>query len=320
MTPGLLLILTFAAGALAVVGAYSVFADLFRRDRARLDRRLDEEFHRKQRQRIRSSALYKDLGRLAAEAAADDGPKTARQRVAEMIDQSGLSVTPPRLLGLMAAAAVGAGAIAFAIRPSPVALIAAGVPGAAVPLLYVHVKRKARLQKMLQQLPDVFDLMSRVIRAGQTTPQALQAVVDEFDQPIAGEFAYCYEQQNLGLSPDVSFRDLARRTGLLEVKIFVLAMLIQQQTGGNLAEILDKLSAVVRERFRMRNKIKALTAEGRMQGLVLLVLPFVMVGIMMLLNQSYADTVARYPMLLVVMAAIEGVGAIWIRKIVNFDF
>jgi tight adherence protein B len=320
VSPGLLLILTFAAGVLAVVGAYSVFADLFRRDRVRLDRRLDEEFHRKQRQRIRSSALYKDLGRLAAEAATDDRPKTIRHRVAEMIDQSGLSVTPARLLGLMAAVGLGVGTLAFLARPSPVVPVVAGLPAAVVPFLYVHFKRKARLQKMLQQLPDAFDLMSRVIRAGQTTPQALQAVVDEFDQPIAGEFAYCYEQQNLGLSPEVSFRDLARRTGLLEVKIFVLALLIQQQTGGNLAEILDKLSAVVRERFRMRNKIKALTAEGRMQGLVLLVLPFAMVGIMMMLNQSYADTVARHPMLLVVMAVIEGVGAVWIRKIVNFDF
>src|SRR5262249_57164429 len=122
-------------------------------------------------------------------------------------------------------------------------------------------------------LPDAFDLMARVIRAGQTMSQAIQSVADEFDQPLAGEFAYCYEQQNLGLSPEVALRDLARRTGLVEVKIFVLAMLVQQQTGGNLAELLDKLSGVVRERFRVPGKIKALTAEGRMQATVLLVLP-----------------------------------------------
>ena len=139
--------------------------------------------------------------------------------------------------------------------------------------VYVQLKRKARLEKLLSQLPDAFDLMARVIRAGQTMSQALQAVADEFDQPIAAEFAYCYEQQNLGLPPEVAFRDLARRTGLLEIKIFVLALLVQQQTGGNLAELLDKLADVVRERFRIRGKIKALTAEGRMQALVLLVLP-----------------------------------------------
>ena len=83
--------------------------------------------------------------------------------------------------------------------------------------------------------------MGRVIRAGQTMSQALQAVADEFPPPIAGEFAYCYEQQNLGLSPETALRDLARRTGLMELKIFVLALLVQQQTGGNLAELLDKL-------------------------------------------------------------------------------
>src|SRR5215831_2903505 len=102
--------------------------------------------------------------------------------------------------------------------------------------------------------------------------QALQAVADEFDTPISTEFAYCYEQQNLGLSPEVAMRDLARRTGLLEIKIFVLALLVQQQTGGNLAELLEKLADIVRERFRMRAKIKALTAEGRLQAIILLAL------------------------------------------------
>ena len=105
--------------------------------------------------------------------------------------------------------------------------------------------------------------MGRVVRAGQTISQALQAVADEFPPPIAAEFAYCYEQQNLGLSPESALRDLARRTGLLEIKIFVLALLVQQQTGGNLAELLDKLSGIIRERFRIRGQIKTLTAEGR---------------------------------------------------------
>ena len=112
-----------------------------------------------------------------------------------------------------------------------------------MPLFYVQFKRKARLEKLRSQLPDAFDLMGRVIRAGQTMSQALLAVADEFAQPIAGEFAYCYEQQNLGLPPETAFRDLSRRTGLIEIKIFVLALLVQQQTGGNLAELLDKLSA-----------------------------------------------------------------------------
>jgi tight adherence protein B len=112
----------------------------------------------------------------------------------------------------------------------------------------VHLKRKARLEKLLSQLPDAFDLMGRVVRAGQTLSQGFQAVADEFAQPIAGEFSYCYEQQNLGLPPDVALRDLSRRTGQLELKIFVTAVLVQQQTGGSLAEMLDKLAGVIRQR------------------------------------------------------------------------
>jgi tight adherence protein B len=161
--------------------------------------------------------------------------------------------------------------------------------------------------------------MARVIRAGQTMSQALQAVADEFDQPIGGEFGFCYEQQNLGLSPELALRDLARRTGLLEMKIFVLALLIQQQTGGNLTEMLDKLAGVVRERFRMRGKIRALTAEGRMQAVVLLVLPFALLFIMMMMNDVYARAVVQYPNMILAILVSEAIGAVWIRKIVNFD-
>src|SRR5439155_17515599 len=150
-----------------------------------------------------------------------------------------------------------------------------------------------------------FDLMGRIIRAGQTMAQGLQAVADEFDQPIAGEFAYCYEQQNLGLSPEVSLRDLARRTGLLEIKIFVLALLVQQQTGGNLAVLLEKLAGVVRERFRIRGKIKTLTAEGRLQAAVLLVLPPALFLIILLLNWSYGEVLLTHPYLLVGMVVAE---------------
>jgi tight adherence protein B len=182
------------------------------------------------------------------------------------------------------------------------------------------MKQRARLNKMLAQLPDAFDLMARVIRAGQTMSQALQAVADEFEPPLAGEFAYCYEQQNMGLAPEFALRDLARRTGLLEIKIFVLALLVQQQTGGNLAEVLEKLATVVRERFRMRGKIKALTAEGRLQAIVLLGLIPVMFMAILILNRNYGQILLDRPMLLAGMGVSEAVGLLWIRRIINFDF
>jgi tight adherence protein B len=197
--------------------------------------------------------------------------------------------------------------------------MAAGL-GAVLPFVYVYRKWRARQERIVQQLPDAFDLMSRIIRAGQTMWQAIQAVADEFDQPLGGEFTYCYEQQNLGISPDVALRDLARRTGILEVKIFVLAMLVQQQSGGNLAEVLDNMATVLRSRFHVRRKISALTAEGRLQAIILLVLPVLLLFIMMLASVRYEEAISQYPNLIVAMGVSEAIGAWWIRKIVNFDF
>ncbi len=187
-------------------------------------------------------------------------------------------------------------------------------------MAYVKYKRTVRLEKLLSQLPDTFDLMSRIVRAGQTLSQALQAVADEFAQPIAGELSYCYEQQNLGLSPEVAMRDLARRTGLLEVKIFVTAVIVQQQTGGSLAEMLDKLAHVIRQRYRTRGQIKTLTAEGRMQAMILLALPVVMFFGFLVLLPDYEGKLLEHPSLIVTTLTFELLGALWIRKIVNFDF
>jgi tight adherence protein B len=319
VSPGLLLILTFGAGVLLVLGLASVVSDLFLKDRSAVNRRVDEEFRTKKREEIRKSLLFRDLGKLS-DAPNDDEPTTFRQRLQFLIEQSGVAVTPERLIGIAAGGGLGVGALTGLVRDNVLTAVLFGLVAAAAPFLYVVRKRKKRLKKMLEQLPDVFDLMARVIRAGQTTEQAVQAVADEFAQPIGAEFAYCAEQQNLGLAPDLAFRDLARRCGLLEIKIFVLALVVQQQTGGNLAEIMDKLAGVVRERFRIAGKISALSAEGRMQVLVLLLLPFGIMGIMMLMSRPYADSLLNNLWLVGVMLVMEGIGAVWARKIVNFDY
>lgn len=321
MDPLLLTFVTFVAGVLIVVAAYSLFSDLFLRDRSRVGKRVDEELRRKQRERAKQSSLFKNLGVLPPGFTGDDDVRPSlAERFQAMVEQSGLDLAPRRLLLYMGIAAlVGAGLMTL-FGSSLLAVIAVGLVGAAGPYLFVAIKRKARLHKMMGQLPDAFDLMARVIRAGQTMGQALQAVADEFEPPIAAEFAYCYEQQNLGLPPEMALRDLARRTGLLEIKIFVLALLIQQQAGGNLAELLDKLATIIRERFRIRGKISALTAEGRMQAAVLLALPPGMFLIMLVLNREYGAVLFDYPAILAGILVSELLGALWIRKIVNFDF
>jgi tight adherence protein B len=115
-------------------------------------------------------------------------------------------------------------------------------------------------------------------------------------------------------------RDLARRTGLLELKIFVVAVAVHRQTGGNLSELLDKLSAVIRDRHRIRGQVKALTAEGRMQAAILLALPPLLMGVISVVNRQYMAALFQFPMLIAGMFVFEILGALWLRKLIRFEF
>jgi tight adherence protein B len=320
LTATFLSVMTFLAGVTAVAGVYSILTDLFLRDRSRITRRIDVEFVKRQRHLARKLSLFKDPGQVGVEVQTHADDRGVRRRFEAMVEQSGLNITPQRLLAQAAAAGLVLGGIVGVLSQIPVAGLIAVPIGVVAPLCYVQRVRRARTAKLLGQLPAAFELMSRVVRAGQTISQALRAVSDEFPPPLAAEFASCYEQQNLGLSLESALRDLARRTGLLEIKIFVLALLVQQQTGGNLAELLDKLSGIIRERFQMHGQIKTLTAEGRAQAAVLLVLPLVMFGMILLFNPDYAGMLLARPALIAGCLVSEGLGALWIRQIVNFDF
>ena len=157
-----------------------------------------------------------------------DRPFSLRQRVSMFVQQSGKHFKPEQLLiwSLVAAGVAGTTAVYFRwfIMAGPLTLLSASLPW-----LYIWRARRTRLEKLRSQLPDAFDLMSRVLRSGQTTSQALESVAGEMPRPAAEEFGYTYEQQNLGLSPEAAMRDLARRTGLLELKVFVLAVTVQHK-------------------------------------------------------------------------------------------
>jgi tight adherence protein B len=320
MNPNLMMLLTFGAVVAGIAGVYSLLTDLYLRDRSRVSQRIDDEFRKRQRERARQSLLFKDLNQVGFETEGREANPSLRQRLEVMIEQSGLDLTVQKLLIMTVISAAVLGAVFGVARQNVLVTVVGVLLGASAPIAYVSLKRKARLERIQTQLPDAFDLMGRVVRAGQTVSQALLAVADEFAQPIAGEFSYCYEQQNLGLSPELALRDLARRTGLLEIKIFVTALLVQQQAGGNLTELLDKLADVIRQRQKIRGQIKSLTAEGRMQATVLLALPIAMFFIMLTVNRNYALVLLEHPSLIAGTLICEGLGAIWIRKIVNFDF
>ncbi|HPM80825.1 MAG TPA: type II secretion system F family protein, partial [Candidatus Anammoximicrobium sp.] len=158
------------------------------------------------------------------------------------------------------------------------------------------------------------------MRAGQTFSQAIQSVAEEAAAPLSLEFAYCYDQQYLGMSTEAALRDLARRTGLLEIKIFVVAVLVHRQTGGNLSELLERLARVIRERYRIAGLLESLTAEGRLQAYIMLALPVLLFTVMYSLNPNYAGTLLQYPILLLITAGFMTAGALWMRKIIRFDY
>ncbi|WP_337172930.1 type II secretion system F family protein [Paludisphaera sp.] len=321
MNDSLVATLAAASAVAFVVAVYQVVSDLFLRDRARVSERVDVEFLKRKAATSakKKASLFKNLDQVAA--ARDEGASPGwRERFETMVEQSGLDLEPGRLLAIAAGAAAAFGGVAFAAGGSALHVAIAAVVGGVAPIWYVKRRRDARMERLRSQLPDAFDLMARVVRAGQSLGQAILGVAEEFPQPISAEFAYCYEQQNLGLSPEVAFRELTRRTGIVELKIFVLAVLVQQQTGGNLSEMLSKLAGVVRERYRIRGAISALTAEGRMQGWILAAMPPLMLILLLFLNYDYASVLFDHGDILAGTFAIEAVGVLWIRKIVNFDF
>ena len=314
---GILLFATAAAWS-----GYSLISDVLFRDRRRIDRRIDEQFRDQLRTQAEKSPLFRDFSDASAAVPDSDSQKTVADRFRLMLSQSGLNLRPQRLLLIMAATGLGPGILAAAITQNTLVGLVTVAFGAILPVVYVHRKRKQRQEKLLSQLPDAFDLMARAVRAGNSFWQAVLSASQEFEAPLALELAYCHELQNLGLPKEVALRDLASRSGLVEMRILGEAVTIQEQTGGNLAEILDKLARTVRERFRIVGKVRTLTAEGQMQAVVLLALAPGMFLLMLVLNFEYTRILFdwNHSILLIGTLICEGLGWLWIRRIVNFDF
>lgn len=189
-----------------------------------------------------------------------------------------------------------------------------------LPLLFIHFTRKRRLNKFMNQLPDVFELMSQGLRAGHSLANAILLVSQQLPEPIAKEFGRVFHEQNLGIKIEDALKNMADRVGLMDVRFFVTAVLIQRQTGGDLAEVLDNISGVIRERIKLFGTVKALTAEGRLSGWVLLALPVVVFIMELVVNPKYANTLLEEPIgqyMLMGAGVAQLLGLAMIQKIVN---
>jgi tight adherence protein B len=189
-----------------------------------------------------------------------------------------------------------------------------------LPPFWLSLRRKRRMKKLTEQLPDVFELMSQALRAGHSLASAIQLIHEQMPDPISSEFGQVFHEQNLGIKIEESLLAMADRVDSLDVRFFVTAVLIQRQTGGDLAEVLDKIGGVIRQRIELFGMVQGLTAEGRLSGWILFALPIVVFAAVLWVNPSYADQLLSDPrgkMMLVGAAGMQLMGLAMIRWIVN---
>lgn len=322
MTGILISVLVFLTVFLGIFAVNLVLTDIFKQERSEHLKELEVELRQQMRQHAKSAMDQPDLQSIHVMARQNNPFSIVDliKRFQSAIGQAGLNVDPQKIwfLGLVSGSAVGL--VLFFVMSSPILMGLSVAIGFLFPIFYILYKRKQRLDALAEQLPDALELMSRVLRAGQTVTQSMNAVADEFADPVGTEFGFCYEQQNLGLSLEVAMRNLVSRTGLIEIKIMVMGMLIQRQAGGNLAELLDKLSDVMRQRHELRGMVAGFTAEGRMQAWFLFGLPFAAWFLLLLVNRDYALKLLDHPPLIYSTIGFMVIGMVWIRKIINFDY
>ncbi|HBG47005.1 MAG TPA: pilus assembly protein [Deltaproteobacteria bacterium] len=197
-------------------------------------------------------------------------------------------------------------------------LVMAGVAGA-MPFLYLYSKKKRRMKKFERQLPEALDLISRSLKAGHAFTGGLKMVADEFSDPVGTEFEKTLNEINFGIALPEALKNLARRVDCPDLKFFIVSAVIQRETGGNLAEVLEKISHILRERFKLQGHIKVLSAEGRFSAVILIALPFFITFAISFINPKYIGVLFTDPVgkfLVASAAVLMGAGIILIRKMI----
>jgi tight adherence protein B len=238
------------------------------------------------------------------------------------IEQSGTRLSPSGLLMLSIVGGLVVSLLASVIVRAAWTPLVGLVLGLSVPFLVLAAKRKARIRKFEELFPEALELVSRSIRAGHAFTTALGTVAQECPDPVGPEFRKTFDQQNYGLPLKDALNAMADRIPLLDVRFFATAVLIQRETGGNLAEILDNLAHVVRERFKILRQVRVHTAHGRYTGYVLMALPPVLAIALSFINPEHMDLLFREPMgHKMIMAAIglQVMGYLWIKQVVKIE-
>ncbi len=236
--------------------------------------------------------------------------------------RSGLDWSPVTLATMVFGAAAAFGLLALLLGTGLLLALLVGLLGAFLPYLYVKHKQRARIRAFEEQFPEAIDLMGRAIRAGHPMSAGVRMVAEESPEPIRSEFRQIFEEQRFGLPFEEALLGLADRNQLADVRIFVAALLVQREVGGNLAEILDKIAMTIRARFTIRRQLRVYTAQGRLSGYVLAVMPIAVAGAIFMIDSSYASMLISEPLgraMVAVAVIMQILGYLWIRRIVDIE-
>jgi tight adherence protein B len=237
-----------------------------------------------------------------------------------LLRQSGQTWTVSSVMGISVAATLVVAWITSLFLPSVILAMIAGVVAGSIPYIYLIVMRELRFRKCDELLPEAIDLMARGLRAGHALTAVIEMVGSEIADPIKTEFTRLHEEHSLGLTLRDATMNLVSRLPRDDVRFLATAILLQKETGGNLAVILDKTAAVARERARLRGQLNIYTAQGRVTGWVLCFMPFIMFGLLSALNWNFEKLLFTEPAgrtLVYIGLGLMAVGVLVIRKIID---
>ena len=243
-------------------------------------------------------------------------------RLQDYVVQSGLTMKPAKLILISAVAGLGSYLIASYFIAHFYASLPIGIIAAVIPFAVVAVLRSRRLHKFEEHFPEALDLLGRAVRAGHAFTTGLEMISKECPEPLGGEFRTTFEEQNFGLPLRDALLNMTERVPIIDVRFFVTALLIQKETGGNLAEILDGLARVIRDRFRIYREVRVRTAQGRLTAGILIALPIFMMLILSVLNPHYIGvlfTDPKGPMVLITAGVMQLIGSAILWKIIHFE-
>ncbi len=282
------LFLSLAIGGLVVVAVLAIAFAISGRNDGRASDRLDVLVGRGNRKDSSADMLLKQALEVVDRKTLLDKITPEFLNLTKVIEQADANVKPSALFGVGLLAAFISGVASGWMVNIYVAPIVAAVSVSA-PFLWLFWKKNKRLKRLANQLPEAMELVARALRAGHSLAAGLHVVSEEMPAPISKEFGRVYEEQNLGISLEDSLKSLTERVPNLDLRFFVTSVIIQRQTGGDLAEILDRIGYVIRERIKILGQVKALTAEGRLSGIVLIALPIGLFILMLWMKPDYIE-------------------------------